>query len=477
MRNEGDAPTHTRGLGLRTKLTLGFILLLAILVTVGVESISLLQQNVLEVSGRARELAEEAVRQMALLFLAGTAVAGLCVLFLSRVILEPLERRTRAAWESDHARLLRAWRIYRSTVDDLTAAVAVVSPDHRVELVNRFASTLLGLRTGEPLPERHGAWLLPLLDRAESGRLPKGGIEPLVRLSVAGRERILLPRATVLRDGQGSLAGWVVALDDLTDRRRCREVHAGLLANTAHDLEAALGAPGAGFPDRERLREIAANLLGMSRLEERREQLHLQPVPPAELVAAAVQGAEECFREREVKLAADVDPEAPRVLVDLERTGLLLPALLRNALAHTPSGGSVMVQAEAWESRVRFSVVDTGNGVPAAYRERIFEPLYQVPGTEDLGSVGLGLAIARDVVQTHGGEIHCASEEGRGATFWYTLPAAIEERSERIGFREEKPCVERIDRRDRPDAVRRAGLVDGAGARAGDGRRGEEERF
>jgi signal transduction histidine kinase len=84
----------------------------------------------------------------------------------------------------------------------------------------------------------------------------------------------------------------------------------------------------------------------------------------------------------------------------------------------------VTVTAEPWEGRVRFAVTDTGDGIPAAHLERIFEPFYQVPGTQDLGDAGFGLAIARGIVQSHGGEIHCESEEGRGTTFWFTLPAA-----------------------------------------------------
>jgi signal transduction histidine kinase len=115
------------------------------------------------------------------------------------------------------------------------------------------------------------------------------------------------------------------------------------------------------------------------------------------------------------------------VLADRERVRLLLPALLRNALSHTPAGGAVTVRAQPWEGRVRFTVTDTGTGVPEAYREAIFEPLYQVPGTQDdPGSAGLGLTVSRNIVQAHGGEIHCESEEGRGAIFWFTLPAALD---------------------------------------------------
>ena len=446
------------------------------------EILQMNQENMVQANNRARRLAKNATRHMALLLLAGTAVAGLCVLFLSRAILGPLERLTRAAGEiesgrldvtvpvasrdelgqlaaafnsmagglrelreTDQGRLLHARRISQSAIDNLPEAVAVISPDRRVEVTNQAASSLLGLWPGEPLPQQHGEWLLPLLERAESGQLPQGGVEQPVRLAIASRQRIFLPRVVVLRDGHGRAEGLVLALEDVTDRLRGRQVHASLLANAAHDLEKALGplrsalesmdVEGLGprqqqrvedaRAEMERLGEMVANLLAMSRLEERRQQLHLEPVAPGDLVAAALRGVADRSKEEQVKLVTEVDPEAPRTLADRDRAALVLTSLLRNALAHTPGGGSVTVRAEPWEGRARFSVADTGGGVPPAYRDLIFEPLYQVPGTQDVAGAGMGLTIARDIVQAHGGEIHCQSEEGRGATFWFTLPAAV----------------------------------------------------
>jgi two-component system, NtrC family, sensor histidine kinase KinB len=449
------------------------------------EVLNLNQQNMVDANDRARRLAKDAIREMALLLLAGTAVAGLAILFLSRAMLGPLERLTQAAGEiekgnldstvpvtsqdelgqlaaafnsmagglkelreTDQAHLLRGQRVSQSAIDQLSQAVAVISPDRpdrKVELANQAASRL-GLSPGEPLPERYGEWLLPLLDRIAAGRLPKTGLEAPLRLSIDGHERFFLPRGTVLQSGQGNPETLVLILEDVTDRLRGTEVHAGLLANAAHDVEKALTPLRSALEaldgerlgpltahqkqrlagaraEAERLGGIAADLAAMSRLEESRQQLQLEPIPPQELVDAAVGELAPRYEEQHVKLAADVAPEASRVLADRKRVELLLPALLRNALAHTPAGGAVTVQVEPWEGRTRFSVTDTGSGVPAAYREAIFEPLYQVPGTEDPGA-GLGLAVSKNVVQSHGGEIHCESEEGRGATFWFTLPAA-----------------------------------------------------
>lgn len=580
MRNESHAPAPTQGLGLRTKLTLGFVVLLAILVAVGVESISLLdrlggsidvilrenyrsviacermkeslermdsgalfalageeqqglalaaqhrprfeealktelgnitlpgegeraehlrqrfgdyvpvlervlapevpleerralyfqkllptfrqiketadeilhmnQQSMVAANDRAREVAADASRRMALLLLSGTAVAGLCIVFLSRAMLGPLERLTQAAGEiergnldltvpvtsrdemgqlaaafnsmagglrdlreTDQARLLRAQRLSQSALDHLPEAVAVVSPERKVELANRAAVSLLGLRPGEPLPERHGE----LLDRIEYGRLPAGGVESPVRLTAEGRERLWLPHGAVLPNGQGRPEALVLVLEDVTDRHRDGEVHASLLANTARDLEKAVSP--------ERLGEVAANLLAIADLEVNRQQLQLEPVAPGDLVEAAVRDFASSFQEKGVKLGTDVGPAAPRVLVDRKQAAQALSALLRNARAHTPAGGSVTVTAEPWEGRIRFSIADNGGGVPAAHLERVFEPYYQVPGTQDEGEVGLGLAIAKNIVLSHGGEIHLESDEGRGATAWFTLPAAM----------------------------------------------------
>jgi signal transduction histidine kinase len=75
---------------------------------------------------------------------------------------------------------------------------------------------------------------------------------------------------------------------------------------------------------------------------------------------------------------------------------------------------------------VRFEVSDTGEGVPAEHQERIFEKFYRVPGAR-AGAVGLGLYLAREIVQAHGGEMGVESAPGRGSTFWFTLPLAAGE--------------------------------------------------
>jgi len=110
------------------------------------------------------------------------------------------------------------------------------------------------------------------------------------------------------------------------------------------------------------------------------------------------------------------------VYADHDRLLQVLTNLIDNALKFTPQGGRITVRSEVREDHVRFSISDTGPGIPEEYRHKIFEPYFQAPETAHLGS-GLGLAIAKKIVEQHGGNIWVESAEGEGTTFTFTIPA------------------------------------------------------
>jgi len=111
------------------------------------------------------------------------------------------------------------------------------------------------------------------------------------------------------------------------------------------------------------------------------------------------------------------------VIVDRDRLLQVLTNLIDNAIKFTPEGGTVTVKSEVHQNQVRFSVSDTGPGIPKADHDRIFRPFWQAPATAHLGA-GLGLAIAKQIVEQHSGRIWVESEEGRGSTFVFTIPAS-----------------------------------------------------
>ncbi|HSD29070.1 MAG TPA: ATP-binding protein, partial [Vicinamibacteria bacterium] len=124
-----------------------------------------------------------------------------------------------------------------------------------------------------------------------------------------------------------------------------------------------------------------------------------------------------------IELAGIAGEHLPAVDVDRERIELVLSNLVSNALRHTPRGGSVEVAAVEGQGRLRFEVRDTGPGIAREYHARIFEKFFRVPGAA-AGGVGLGLYLAREIVEAHGGRIGVESAPGMGSRFWFTVPLA-----------------------------------------------------
>ncbi|HEX5870708.1 MAG TPA: ATP-binding protein [Longimicrobium sp.] len=127
--------------------------------------------------------------------------------------------------------------------------------------------------------------------------------------------------------------------------------------------------------------------------------------------------------EKALKVESCVPGDLPAVWADRERLHQVLSNLVGNAVKFTPAGGSIRVTAVREEDEVRVAVADTGPGIPPEHLENVFDRFWQARSTRRAGA-GLGLAIARGVVEAHGGRIRARSEVGRGTTFEFTLPVA-----------------------------------------------------
>jgi two-component system, NtrC family, sensor histidine kinase KinB len=172
------------------------------------------------------------------------------------------------------------------------------------------------------------------------------------------------------------------------------------------------------------LQGIIEDLLDMGRLESGRANLDLHSEPAERLVSDATTPMELAFHDKGVALKVDVPAETPPVLADPARIDHVFSNLLSNALKFTAPGGQVLITAQATESEVSFSVEDTGVGIPAEYIGRIFDRFYRVPRPDQPAGAGLGLAIAKEIVDAHGGQIAVQSTEGKGSRFSFTLQRA-----------------------------------------------------
>jgi signal transduction histidine kinase len=175
----------------------------------------------------------------------------------------------------------------------------------------------------------------------------------------------------------------------------------------------------------ERLSRLVDQLLDLSQLESGAVPLVREPVELAPLVQRVAGDVTASRTDRTVEVRSDVPPDLPRLEADPERLHQVLFNLLDNAYRFTPTGGVVTVRAVRENGSLRVSVHDTGPGIPPEHLPLVFERFYRADPSrsrED-GGTGIGLAIARSVVEAHGGKIWVESTVGKGATFSFVLPA------------------------------------------------------
>ncbi len=176
-----------------------------------------------------------------------------------------------------------------------------------------------------------------------------------------------------------------------------------------------------------RIRRLVDDLQKVSRAEERQLDLRIGPLAPGAIVAQAAQAAGPAYAAKGVALETTADDRLPPVAADGDRIGEVLANLLDNALRHTPAGGSVEVRAEGRGGEVEFTVSDSGEGIAPEHLGRVFERFYRIDSgrTRARGGSGIGLAIARALVEAHGGRIRAESADpGAGTRFVVTMPTA-----------------------------------------------------
>jgi signal transduction histidine kinase len=172
----------------------------------------------------------------------------------------------------------------------------------------------------------------------------------------------------------------------------------------------------------EDLVEMVSSLLDVSKMEAGEMKLNLTQCELLTIAREALAKVEPLRGDRQLMLSGADEPVT--VMADAEIIARVFQNLLGNALKFTPDGGRVSVGIEPSADAVRVLVQDTGPGIPPEYRERIFEKFGQVehPANKQRYSTGIGLTFCKLSVEAHGGQVGVDSEEGRGSTFWFTLP-------------------------------------------------------
>ncbi|MCW5849386.1 MAG: HAMP domain-containing protein [Anaerolineae bacterium] len=175
------------------------------------------------------------------------------------------------------------------------------------------------------------------------------------------------------------------------------------------------------------LSRLIDDLFDLAQLDAGALRLHLEPTSLSDLISDTLESMQAQAQTKGVHLTGEVQPAVDPVLIAPDKVQRVLYNLVQNALRHTPPDGSVYLTARVVEDAVQVDVVDTGEGIPSEDLPHVFEPFYRAEKSRsrDHGGAGLGLAIARGIVEAHGGRLWVASQPGTGASFSFTLPLAV----------------------------------------------------
>jgi signal transduction histidine kinase len=176
------------------------------------------------------------------------------------------------------------------------------------------------------------------------------------------------------------------------------------------------------------LGRLAEDLHLLAQAEARQLSLHLQETNLTQLAETAVDTFRPDAEAKGVKLDIQLSAGSPAIQVDAARINQVLQNLLANALRHTPTGGAITVGLQSEPEMITLSVADTGDGISPEHLPHIFDRFYRTDParSRDRGGAGLGLAIARAIVEAHGGRINATSQgiPGQGSKFTIYLPTS-----------------------------------------------------
>ncbi len=350
----------------------------------------------------------------------------------------------------------------RAILESIADGVLVFDGENRITLVNPAAEVILGV-AGELLMNRHVPFglrnleLVPeLLDLVQSvvsaAREGTPGALSLNRRRFIMNNRVISVSLSPVTTSKREALGLVAVLRDITREVEIEREKSDFVSTVSHELRTPMtvikghtdlllaGAVGAISPmqssflqavkrNTDRMNTLVSDLLTVSRIETGRMAISMQPnyYEASELVDSVVQTLRSLAEAKNQQLIFNVDGELPEVLIDRDRTVQVLTNLISNSIKYTPNNGRIQVNVgcAADGEVVQVDVIDDGIGIAEKDQEKLFQPFYRSDNAEAKvqEGTGLGLVIAKSLVELQGGRLWLKSKLGEGTTFSFTMPA------------------------------------------------------
>ena len=243
-------------------------------------------------------------------------------------------------------------------------------------------------------------------------------------------------------------SGVLLLFQDLTELRNLQTTRRELIGNISHEFRTPLAGIKAmvetlrdgavddkkaarDFLTRidsevDRLTQLVAELTELSRIETGKAELKIEPVNLNQLVEEVIAQLSPQAERQKLSISKELAADLPSVPADKDRVRQVIANLVHNAIKFTRPGGRITITTRTLEESVTVDIADTGIGIPKEDLPHVFERFYKGDKARAGEGTGMGLAIAKHVVEAHGGNIWVQSEEGKGSTFSFSLPLKIE---------------------------------------------------
>lgn len=363
-----------------------------------------------------------------------------------------MTERLRHYEEMNIAQLIAEKKKSEAIVTSIAEPIIVTTKDDRLLLMNQAAADMLGVRSvewqGKAISEVvEDAYWVEIL-RSDSVKRKQFKTEDVLLTLVKDKKTLYFhPHQTTITDERGEVQGVVTVFQDVTRFKNLDQLKSDFIATVSHELRTPLTSLNMSLDifsnevlgpinerqrdllvsareDSERLTKLVKELLELARLESGQYKIVKEPINVRELVETGLKPVRLPLREKQIEVEVHIDPALPELYGDAQHLSWVLTNLISNALRYTDPGGKVTIDVHQENGDILFTVTDTGRGIPKDALQTIFEKFVQIKQSSDStpGSVGLGLAIAKQVVEAHGGHIWVESHENKGSTFYFRIP-------------------------------------------------------
>lgn len=340
-------------------------------------------------------------------------------------------------------------------IDNFTDPIIVIDKSNKLDLFNPAARDIFGLSEGDlgkAIPDKDNysfnnfSFLINKKFKVKIKKINNENYTEEVAVNHQNQELIYRINTVKVIDKKGYI-GTMKIFYNITREKMIDKIKSDFISIAAHQLRTPLSAIKwaiglvldqemgklnkmqkitleKGYLSNERIIDLINDMLNVSRIEEGRFGYNFADNDFAEALKIVLDSLENKIKQKNIKLRLEGVKDLPLIYMDNEKILLVLQNLVENAVKYTPAQGRIKIKAEIKKNKFYFSIEDNGVGIPENDQKKLFSKFFRASNVMRMqtdGS-GLGLFIVKNIINKHGGEIKCKSEEGTGTTFSFFLP-------------------------------------------------------